>query len=181
LKKQIAVEIEPLMQTGIMRVQKVEWLTAFVAAYDKAVSAKNILSRFHGTGIHPFLLTKVLRRVTSTPPPESQNQPSTPTNVLAPFNEAVLTDSPADFNAVRLANVALNNLLDSNNPLPTPAKKFVRHVTRSHMRFHARITILEQENADQKAVLEGRKRPLSEKRQVINGKHLMTGAELVGV
>jgi hypothetical protein len=49
------------------------------------------------------------------------------------------------------------------------------------MRFHARITILEQENLDQKAVLEGRKRPLSGKRRVIDGKHLMTGTELVGV
>ena len=98
-----------------------------------------------------------------------------------PFNEVVFTDSPTDFNAVQRANVALNSLLDSNKPLPSPAKKFVRHVTRSYLRFHARITILEQENADQKAVLEGRKRPLSSKRRVIDGKHLMTGAELIGV
>jgi hypothetical protein len=181
LKTQMGVEIEPLMRTGIKRVRKVEWLTAFVAAHDKAVNAKNILGGFRGTGIHPFLPTKVLRRVASTPPPEPQNQPSTPSNLLIPFNEAVFTDSPADFNAVQRANVALNSLLDSHNPLPTPAKRFVRHVTRSHMRFHARITILEQENAAQKAVLEGRKRPLSGKRRVIDGKHLMTGAELVGV
>jgi hypothetical protein len=181
LKKQMAVEIEPLMRTGIARVQKLEWLTAFVAAHDKAVSAKNISGGFRGTGIRPFLPTKVLRRVASTPPPESPTQPSTPANLLTPFTEAVFTDSPADFNAVQRANVALNTLLDSNKPLPTPAKKFVRHVTRSHMRFQTRITILEQENAAQKAVLAGRKRPLSGKRLVIDGKHLMTGEELVGV
>jgi hypothetical protein len=68
----MAAEIEPLMQTGIMRVQKVEWLTAFVATHDK-VSTKNILGGFRGTGIHPFLPTKVLRRVASSPEPE---QPS---------------------------------------------------------------------------------------------------------
>jgi hypothetical protein len=180
LKKHMAAEIEPLMRTGITRVQKVEWLTAFVAAHAKAVSAKNILGGFRGTGIHPFLPTKVLRRVAS-PPPKPQSQPSTPQNLLTPFNETVFTDSPADFNAVQRANVALNALLDSDKPLPTPAKKFVRHVTRSHMRLHARNTILEQENADHKAVLQVRKRPLSGKRRVIDGKHLMTGAELIGV
>jgi hypothetical protein len=181
LKKQMAAEIEPLMRTGITRIQKVEWLTAFVAAHDKAVSAKNIMGGFRGTGIYPFLPTKVLRRIASSPPPEPQSRPSTPPNLLTPFNEAVFTDSPVDFNAVQRANVALNTLLDTNKPLPTPVKKFVRHVTRSHMRLHARNTILEQENMTQKAVLEGRKRQLSGKRRVIDGKHLMTGAELVGV
>ena len=43
------------------------------------------------------------------------------------------------------------------------------------MRLHARITVLEQENADKKAVLERRKNGLSGKRRVIDGKHLMTG------
>jgi vacuolar-type H+-ATPase subunit E/Vma4 len=42
-------------------------------------------------------------------------------------------------------------------------------------------TILEQENADQKALLQARKRNLSGKTRVIDGKYLMTGAELIGV
>lgn len=182
LKKHMATEIEPLMRTGITRIQKVEWLTAFVAAHDKAVSAKNILSGFRGTGIHPFLPTKVLRRVApSSPSPSSPSRPSTPQDPLTPFNEAVFTDSPVDFNAVQRANVALNSLLDSNEPLPSPAKKFVKHLTRSVIRLHTRNTIIEQENADQKVILQGRKRQLSGKRRVIHGKHLMTAAELIGV
>jgi len=176
LKKQMAVEIEPLMRTGITRIQKVEWLTAFVAAHDKAVSIKNILSGFRGTGIHPFLSTKVLRRVASPSP-----EPSTPPNHLTPFNKAVFTDSPTDFNAVQRANVALNILLDSKKPLPTPAKIFVRHLTRSHMRLYTRNTIVEQQNDEQRAILQGRRRQLSGKRRVIDGKHLMTAVELIGV
>lgn len=180
LKKYMAAEIQPLIQTGIARVQKVEWLTAFVTAHDKALSVKNVLGGFRGTGIHPFLPTKVLRRIASSPP-EPQSRPCTPSNLLTPFNEAVFTDSPKDFNAVQSANTALNTLLDLDQRLPSPAKKFVRHVTRSHMRLQARNTILEQENAAQKAILEGRKRQLSGKRRVIDGKHLITGAELVGL
>src|SRR5271163_2288607 len=49
------------------------------------------------------------------------------------------------------------------------------------MRLHARNIIVEQENKDQKPILHARKRPLSGKRRVIDGKHLMTGAELIGV
>ena len=181
LKKHMAAEIEPLMRTGVPTVKKVEWLTAFVAAHDKAVSVKNILSGFRGTGIHPFLPTKVLRRVTSTSTLAPTSRPSTPSNDLTPFNEAVFTDSPADFNAVQRANIALNTLLKSKKPLPTPARIFVSHLTRSVMRLHARNTIVEKENADQKAILQGRKRHLSGKRRAIEGKHLMTGAELVEI
>ena len=49
------------------------------------------------------------------------------------------------------------------------------------MRLHARNIIVEKENADQKAILQARKRQLSGKRRVIDGKHLMTAAELIGV
>src|SRR5271154_2930098 len=122
LKTLMATEIEPVMRSGVARIQKLEWLTAFVAAHDKALCSKNILGGFRGTGIHPFLPTKVLRRVTSTPSPEPPSRPSTPQDTLTAFNEAVFTDSPADFNAVQRANVALNSLLDSNEPLPSPAK-----------------------------------------------------------
>ena len=46
LKKHMATEIEPLMAMGVARIQKVEWLTTFVAAHDKAVSMRNIFSGF---------------------------------------------------------------------------------------------------------------------------------------
>ena len=60
LKKYLALELYPLMCTGVARIQMVEWLTAFAATHNRALSTKNILSGFRGTGIHPFLPTKVL-------------------------------------------------------------------------------------------------------------------------
>ena len=122
LKKHMVRELYPLMRTGIARIQKVEWLTAFVAVHDRAVSTKNILNGFRGTSIYPFLPTKVLRRVTRSPSPQPQLQPSTPSNTLTPFNKAVLTDSPTDYNAVQHANDALNTLIQSGKPLPSPQK-----------------------------------------------------------
>jgi hypothetical protein len=101
LKKHIASELYPFMRTGVARIQKVEWLTAFVAAHERALSTKNIFSGFRGTGIHPFLPTKVLHRVASSPSPQEESRPSTPNPESTPFNEAVLTDSPVNFNAVK--------------------------------------------------------------------------------
>jgi len=94
LKKHMAWEIEPLIRLGVLRIQKVEWLTAFVRAHDKALCAKNILSGFRGTGIYPFLLTKVLHRVTSSPPPQPPSQLSTPENPATVFDKAILASSP---------------------------------------------------------------------------------------
>ena len=65
LKKHMAREIEPLMRTGVARIQKVEWLTAFVIAHDKAVSIQNIQSKFHDIDIYFFYSAKVLHRVKS--------------------------------------------------------------------------------------------------------------------
>ena len=58
LKKQIAVEIDPLIRTGISRIQKVEWLAAFIAAHDKALSTRNILGGIHGRAFIRFCQQK---------------------------------------------------------------------------------------------------------------------------
>jgi len=178
LKKYMAAEIEPLMRTGVMRVQKVEWLAAFIAAHNKAFSIQNIQGGFRGTGIYPFLPTKVLNRV-STSPTCTQTRTSTPPIPTTPFNETVLTSSPIDVNAVREANTALIHLIDSSNRIPTPAKDYVRCLTRSTERLHALNTILEREKEELKTVVGARKRRLSGKRRVIEGKHVVTAAEIL--
>ena len=120
------------------------------------------------------------RRVTSSASPQPQSRPSTTPNSLTPFTEAVPTGSPIDFNAIKQANNALNTLIESGEPLPSPAKKYIGHCTRSIMRRHADNT--EQANTDQKAILQARKRNPNGKRRVIHpGKRLMMGAELIGV
>jgi hypothetical protein len=96
LKKHLAAEIDPLIRLSVARIQKVEWLAAFVAAHEKALRTENILGGLRGTGIHPFEPTKVLNRVASLGP----SAPSTPTIPTTPFNDAVFTSSPVNFNDV---------------------------------------------------------------------------------
>ena len=79
LKRHMTTKIEPLIRRGINRVQKVEWTAAFVAAHQEAFTIRNIKAGFRGTGIHPYLPTKVLNRVSrfETPEPKTPSQPST--------------------------------------------------------------------------------------------------------
>lgn len=49
------------------------------------------------------------------------------------------------------------------------------------MRLHARNIILEKDSADQKAIPHIRKHHLSDKWRIIDEKHSMMGAELIGI
>ena len=46
LKQHIAAEIDPIIRTGVSRIQKVEWLTAFVKAHKKAMRPKIFTADF---------------------------------------------------------------------------------------------------------------------------------------
>jgi DDE superfamily endonuclease/Tc5 transposase DNA-binding domain/helix-turn-helix, Psq domain len=179
LKKYMAKALQPLISTGIARLQKVEWLTAFVTAHNQAFSALNIFGGFRGTGIHPFEPEKVLNRIPSSAP-TTVNRASPPHISTTPFNEAVLTNSPANFNAVQYANAALVELAQSKQPLSSPAKNYVGYLTQCYERSHSENRILHCENERLKASMGRRGRVLSSKRRAIDGKHLMTTPDILG-
>ena len=97
----MAAEIHSLISTGISRVMKVEWLITFVAAHDKAFSAKNIVSAFRCASIHLFKSTKVLNHLAESPPQQTQTRSPTPPNPTVPFSDMALTMSPFNLNAVQ--------------------------------------------------------------------------------
>jgi len=182
LKKYMAAEIDPLVRLGVSRIQKVEWLAAFAAAHEKAFSTRNILSGFRGTGIHPFWPTRVLDRIASdSESPSLSTETRSATPPMTPFNDTVLTSSPTDFNAIQRANVMLNDMITSGNPMSTPAKKYIKCLTRNVERLHAANSIIQHENEQLKAHAHQRKRKLSGKRKVIDGKHIITATELKGI
>ena len=91
-----------------------EWTAAFVEAHKQAFTVQNIKGGFRGTGIHPFLPSKVLNHVSRSETPEPKTPPPAPT-ITMPFTEAVLTSSPLDINAVRVANMMLLGLISDES------------------------------------------------------------------
>ena len=132
----MTIKIESLIR---MRVQKMEWTMTFVETHKKTFTAQNIKGGFRGTGIHPFLPSKVLNHVSRSETPESKT--SSIFTIIMSFTEIVLTSSPLDINAVRTANMVLNQLIQSGEPLPTPAKNYVHCVIRSSERLYVAKTI----------------------------------------
>ena len=60
-------------------------------------------------------------------------------------------------------------------------KKYITCLTKNVERLHAANSIIQHENKQLKAHVHRRKRQLSGKRQVIDGKHIITTMELKGI
>jgi hypothetical protein len=112
LKAAMAVEIDKTIRTGIMRVLKVERLTACI----------NARAGWFAVGLSPFNPAKVLDRFTDLTPTEGNNRPQTP-NTSPLFPDTILNSSPSDAISMHQRNNALIGLINSNQPLSTPAKR----------------------------------------------------------
>ena len=75
----------------------------------------------------------------------------------------------------------LNDMIALGNPFTIPAKKYVHCLTKHLERLRAAKIIVQHENDQLKAHVHEMKRQLSRKRQVIDGKHIITAAELEGI
>lgn len=178
LKKIMAAKIDPLIRTGVANIQKWEWLEAFIKAHRQVFRPQNILGGFRGTGIVPYEPQKVIDRVSSQTTPELQPCPITPP-ATTPFTNAVLTSSPIDMDAVRFANSALNDIVENNSSLPTPARKYIKSLTRTNERLYASKTIVQLERDDLYTAFTARKTRPSGRRRVTSGQHLVTTAEVL--
>ena len=128
LKTLMASALEPLISTELHRILKAEWLSAFVEAHDGAFSVQNIEAGFHGTGIFPYNLRKVLDRVMPTIQDCIEIRPSTPTETTTPFTQSVLTSSPLNTEEARSANAALMSQISAGGVLSTPARNYAKCV-----------------------------------------------------
>ena len=173
LKTVMASAIEPLVSTELHRIMKAEWLLAYVEAHDGAFSIRNIKSGFSSTGIMPLNSSKVIDRIKSSAPMPQDAitiQDSTPTKLITPFTESILTSSPLNSDETRSANAALLNEI-ATGVLSTP-------VIRRSECAHVRNIIIEQEHEKLKAAVTKRKAILSGKRKIVDGKHILTVPEV---
>jgi len=181
LKRVLSRKLAPLLLTQVHRIQKAEWLSAFIEAHNSVFRTRNIQNSFTGTGLVPFNPNKVLHRVTApASPPRSTTeiQVVTPTTPTTPFPNAILTSSPTYGNSTHKANMAVIELMASDVPLDTLARNYITCMVWRNNQLQAKNAILEQRVEVATKVLSGRKKRLSGKRHSIKGKNIMTGIEL---
>jgi len=178
----MASKIAPLIHTQVHRIQKVEWLQAFVQAHDNVFNLTNIQNAFDGAGLVPYWPYKVIRRVNpeyTSSLPRTPSPPPSPTST--PFNSAVLTSSPMDMDAVQVANQALNVEAIEKQHISTPARNYLPYLVRTNDRLQAKNAILTRERDELSAVVKARKERATGRRKTLKGKHIITVDDLRAV
>src|SRR5947199_5464490 len=95
LKAAIAVEVDKIIQTGIAKLIKAEWLTAYIVARCKAFSMNNILSGWRAASLLPFNPAEVINRCPVNMVNTKQIQLQLPIITLA-LKQCILNNSPSD-------------------------------------------------------------------------------------
>ena len=124
-KAQMTWEIDCIIQTGISRIQKIEWLDAFITARKLAFTMQNILSSWSGTGLYPFNPQKVLRCIPL--PPSIKVIIREPTSeVTNPLDNPELNSSPIETPAMKAANTHIKRHAHSHSSqFDTPTRKHI--------------------------------------------------------
>jgi hypothetical protein len=153
LKTYLSSKLDPTIRTQVARLQKPEWVDAYVEARAAAFTPGNIWRAWRGAGLFPFNPDRVLRhirppvssvvssavlRVPSTPQTPESSIPIDPQL----FETSLLHSSPPNATILRRTNTALTTLIETQTPLFTPARKYVRRLTAKTEQLHAENSIL---------------------------------------
>src|SRR5579859_5817688 len=103
---------------------------------------------------------------------------STSTMETTSFPTQVLTRSPLDFSDLQTANSILNCMVDTAEPLSTPACKYVQSLTSASKRLFAHTSILQERTKAQETLLAKQKQREEVKHSLIKGKYLLSMPEI---
>ena len=183
LKQAIGAFVDRIIQTGIGRLQKIEWFNCFIKARDKAITKANIEGGWRGAGIYPMNPLKVLRKILRSIPSQEHQAPdpiesTSTTDTLKSF-DILLDNSLINATALHLANTALNDLVRLNQSLHTPARKFISRLATTAEWLLVENAILKHELKKCQDMLGARKAREKGKRLVLKGKIVISTEEIL--
>ncbi|ODQ69423.1 hypothetical protein LIPSTDRAFT_334725, partial [Lipomyces starkeyi NRRL Y-11557] len=111
LKKRLTAALSHLNQAQLVRIQKIEWMEAYIQARSEACTQQNIESAWRGAGLFPFNPQRALRTMVWDTTPELE-RPRTPTEFDI-FDQVFVNSSPPDATSLRSANELLNSTINS--------------------------------------------------------------------
>ena len=129
----------------------------------------------------PFNPSKVINRIKSSTSITKDSiiiRDSTSVEFITPYKEFILTSSSLNIEEVQAANAALLSEISMNDCLSTHARKYAACVVRRSEHSNVRNLILEEGQAKLTAAVTRRKAILSEKRKIVNEKHILTTSKI---
>ncbi|ODQ68871.1 hypothetical protein LIPSTDRAFT_7335 [Lipomyces starkeyi NRRL Y-11557] len=127
LKKRLTAALSHLNQAQLVRIQKIEWMEAYIQARSEACTQQNIESAWRGAGLFPFNPQRALRTMVLDTTPELE-RPRTPTEFDI-FDQVFVNSSPPDATSLRSANELLNSSINSDAIPTTPVRRYIRKLT----------------------------------------------------
>ena len=176
LKKAISKHLDRLLRVGVHRLEKVEWVEAYVEAREGTLTEDNIRGGWRGAGLVPLNRVRITHSL-----PAVIMRPTTPSP--APSHDSLFDDiigagfSP-DTTVLRSTNAIIRQKA-CNNELNTPARQYIPHLTEMTECLLAEREILRRRLADAEAILGSRKERKQGKRLVLKGKYGLSKIEIV--
>ena len=183
LKKILSAKTDALIQITVSRIQKCEWLLAFVEPRKLAFKHSNIEGGWRGAGLFPLNPEKVLRHIKITEPlTESTSIQQLADSTMDPnlFNNSLLTSSPSQLNIDLFHQTASILRAEVAQPkvLATPVRHFIPRLTDTTERLHAENSILKTRLKAATDVLAARKQRNRGKRIALKDQLLLTMDEI---
>ena len=178
LKTHASAAMEPLIQAGVPRIRKEEWLSAYLKGREKAFRSSNIFGGWRGAGLNPWHPAKILEKLPSRKPCQLPSAPSTVPIVSDLFDASLITSSPPDVTILQSTNKALNDMMDTNATLHTPQRGYIKRLTKTAERLRAQNSILAQQNKELQEIVKGRRQHRKGRQVDLEGHILLTTKEL---
>ena len=121
LKKRLTAALHHLNEAQLFRIQKHEWMEAYIQARSEVFKTQHIESAWRGAGLFPFNPQRALRTMAQEPLTEVERQ-ITPT-LYDIFDQVFVNSSPPNIANLQQANKLLLSTIDSCTVPPTPVRR----------------------------------------------------------
>jgi len=136
LKKHLTIALSHLNEAQLLRIQKLEWMDAYIQARELAFSNLNITSAWRGSGLQPFQPQTVIQAATLPTTDVVVERLKTLTEHDI-FEKVFLNSSPPDFQTLHKANTVLSTTIN-RSVLNTPTKRYIHKLADETERLNTR-------------------------------------------
>lgn len=179
LKRALATETDAASRHDPGRIQRVDWTNMYIRARERAFISSNIQSGWKATGLEPLSPILMLDKLpkASTPPP----LPLQSSNESSSLDLSLLHSSPPEGTELRQANALFNAQIRDVDGIPSPAKRYAERMTRALETTQSELTTIRKELAEQRELLQARKKRKKGKRVALKGKFVFTTQEVLDI
>lgn len=176
LKKRLTAALSDLNQAQLVRIQKIEWMEAYIKARADVCHHQNIESAWRGAGLYPFNPQRVFRTLGRefTPEVEISKEPTQ----FDIFNQVFVNSSPPDVAILQTANKLLNSTIENDTTLSTPVRQYIRKLTIGSEQLRAQSIVHQHDANNLRAIMKKRTIRKKGKRLVLKGHFHISTQEL---